>query len=245
MNHQDPNLHGGYQNYPQQHDHYQANNNSFHKKNSDRAKKFTIRFLAVLAFFVAEGVLMWAMADSRITYNPVKNDVIAGVRPPKQVAKVTDKPVEKAPVLAVADMYLVVPKLYINAPIDPVGVTASGEMATSPSLQRVAWYKDGGKPGTFGSAVLAGHYGGPQETGIFRNMDKLENGDILEVRSKDGSSIKYTVYKKATYNVADVPLQDLFNKNDGKYLNLITCVGTWNYTNSTYDKRLIVFAKIN
>jgi len=144
----------------------------------------------VLAVFVAEGVLMWAMADSKISYSPVKNDVIAGVKPPKQVAKVTDKPIEKTPVLAVADMYLVVPKLYINTPIEPVGVTATGEMATSQSLQRVAWYKDGGKPGAQGSVVLAGQYGSPQEVGIFRTKDKLEAGDTLGVRSKDGTSLK-------------------------------------------------------
>ena len=212
--------------------------------NSDGAKKITIRVLAMLAVLVAEGVLMWAMADSKITYSPVRNDVIAGVKPPKQmIAKAAEKPLEKAPVLAVADMYLVIPKLYINAPIDPVGVTNNGEMATSPSLQRIAWYKDGTKPGQSGSAVFAGHYGGPQEIGIFRSMDKLEIGDAIDVRTKDGSSIKYKVYKKAVYNVSDVPLQELFNKDDGKYLNLITCVGTWNTANNSYDKRLIVFAK--
>lgn len=239
MNHQDPYQDGHYQ----QHGYIAQNKASKNTNKSEKAKKITIRILAVLAVFVAEGVLMWAMADSKISYSPVKNDVIAGVKPPKQVAKVTDKPIEKTPVLAVADMYLVVPKLYINTPIEPVGVTATGEMATSQSLQRVAWYKDGAKPGQTGSAVFAGHYGGPQEVGIFRTMDKLEAGDTLEVRSKDGTSLKYKVYKKATYNVADVPLQELFNKDDGKFLNLVTCVGTWNTANNSYDKRLIVYAK--
>lgn len=214
-------------------------------KNPNKAKKITIRVLAMLAVLVAEGVLMWAMADSKITYSPVRNDVIAGVKPPKQATKPADKPLERPPVLAVADMYLVIPKLYINAPIDPVGVTSNGEMATSPSLQRIAWYKDGTKPGQPGSAVFAGHYGGPQEVGIFRTMDKLEVGDAIDVRSKDGSSIKYKVYKKATFSVVDVPLQELFNKEDGKFLNLVTCVGTWNSSNNSYDKRLIVYAKID
>jgi hypothetical protein len=241
MNHQDPNQDWQYQQQVQ----YSATGMNIKTNKSEKAKKITIRALAVLAVFVAEGVLMWGMADSKISYSPVKNDVIAGVKPPKQIAKSVDKPIEKSPLLAVADMYLVVPKLYINTPIEPVGVTANGEMATSQSLQRVAWYKDGGKPGAQGSVVLAGHYGGPQEVGIFRTMDKLESGDSLEVRSKDGSSIKYTVYKKATYNAGDVPLQELFNKSDGKYLNLITCVGSWNSATNSYDKRLIVYAKID
>lgn len=212
------------------------------RKNYDRAKKISLRIMVVVALFLAEGVVLWAFADSKTTYSPVKSEVIVGVKPPR-ATKVAQKPIEKMPTLAVADMYLVIPKLYVNAPIDPVGVTASGDMATSPSLQRVAWYKDGTKPGSAGSAVFAGHYGSPQEIGIFRSIDKLVEGDELEVRSKNGVNTKYKVYKKATYEVKDVPLQDIFNKSDGQYLNLITCVGNWDPGKNVYDKRLIVFAK--
>jgi LPXTG-site transpeptidase (sortase) family protein len=213
----------------------------------DRTKKpgkLIVFAVLLLTALVAEGFLLWASADSKISYSPNKSEVIVGVKPPaKNLAKKQDNPKETAPLLALSDMYLVVPKLYINAPIDPVGVTANGEMATSPSLQRIAWYKDGTKPGLLGSAVFAGHYGGPQQTGIFRTLDKLNEGDEIEVRTKNQQTTKYKVYKKATYEVSAVPLQDLFNKSDGKYLNLVTCVGNWNASTESYDKRLIVYAK--
>lgn len=204
--------------------------------------KIAIRAIFILGIFVLEGAMMLAIADTQVAYSPVKTEVVAGVKPPKQVAKI-EKALEKPPVLALADMYLVIPKLYINAPIDPVGVTPSGEMATSPSLQRIAWYKDGAKPGSPGSAVFAGHYGGPQEVGIFRTLDKLLVGDSFEVRTSSGSTSRYKVYKAETYALKDVPLQELFNKNDGAYINLITCVGNWNNQTSTYDKRFVVYAK--
>lgn len=214
------------------------------KDQSRGLQKNILRILVVVAVFAVEWLLMWTMADSKIAYSPIKSEVIAGVKPPKPKAVVAqDKPVEKPPVLALADMYLVIPKLYINAPVDPVGTTPNGEMATSPSLYRIAWYKDGTKPGLQGSAVLAGHYGGPQQTGIFRSLDKLAVGDTIEVKSKDGTTTRFGVYKSAIYAVNEVPLQDLFNKNDGNYLNLVTCVGTWDPNNSSYDKRLIVYAK--
>jgi LPXTG-site transpeptidase (sortase) family protein len=141
-------------------------------------------------------------------------------------------------------MSLVIPKLFINAPIDPVGLNTKGEMATSPSLQRLAWYKDGAAPGQIGSAVFAGHYGGPNEIGVFRSLDQLKNGDVLEVKSKAGKIQKYSVYNIGKYALADVPLQELFNKNDGKYLNLVTCVGTWSNGTSSYDQRYIVFSRL-
>lgn len=211
-------------------------------RNNNTGKVIIFSALLLMAL-VAEGFFLWASADSKISYSPVKSEVIVGVKPPaKTLAKKQEKPTE-APLLALSDMYLVIPKLFINAPIDPVGVTPNGEMATSPSLQRVAWYRDGTKPGLAGSAVFAGHYGGPQQTGIFRSLDKLSEGDDIEVRTKNQQPVKYRVYKKATYDVSGVPLQDLFNKSDGKYLNLVTCVGNWNPANESYDKRLIVYAK--
>lgn len=212
------------------------------RKGKRSVGKIALRGILVLAFFAVEIMMMLAIADTQVAYSPVKSEVVAGVKPPKQVAKI-EKALERPPMLALADMYLVIPKLYINAPIDPVGVTPTGEMATSPSLQRIAWYKDGTKPGAPGSAVFAGHYGGPQEVGIFRTIDKLTVGDTFEVRSKSGSSTKYKVYKSATFLVKDVPLQELFNKNDGSYINLVTCVGNWDSAANSYDKRLIVYAQ--
>ena len=215
------------------------------KVDYNKAQKIALRLIVVLFFFMAEGLVMWAFADAQVSYSPLQTEIVTGVKPPKKVAKVeTEKapPPPSAP--EVADMYLVIPKLFINAPIEPVGVTASGEMATSQSLQRVAWWKDGTKPGDAGSAVFAGHYGGPAETGIFRTADKLKAGDVIEVRSKSGQTLTYKVYNSARYKLADVPLQDLFNKKDGKYLNLVTCVGQWDAASSSYSDRLIVYAKL-
>jgi len=220
------------------------NQQSGHKANHSRAKKITTRVLVVFTFLMLEGILMWTMADSRIAYSPVRSEVIAVVKPPKPVIK-TDKKIEASPVLALSDMYLVIPKLYINAPVDPVGVTPTGEMASPSSLQRIAWYKYGTRPGSAGSSVLAGHYGNAQEMGIFRSLDKLEEGDVLEVRTKSAQSLKYKVYKKSIYKTSDVPLQELFNKYDSKYLNLVTCVGDWDPNTNSLDKRLIIYARMD
>jgi LPXTG-site transpeptidase (sortase) family protein len=197
----------------------------------------------VFFFFLAEGLMMWAFADAQVNYSPLQKEVITGIKPPKKMVQKVEEKVPPPP-LEVADSYLVVPKLFINAPVEPVGVTPTGEMATPESLQRVAWWKDGIKPGQVGSAVFAGHYGSPGEAGIFRTLDKLVVGDVVEVRNKSGQTMKYKVYKSERYKVADVPLQELFNKKDGKYLNLVTCVGAWDAASSSYSDRLIIYTKL-
>ncbi len=216
------------------------------RQDLDRTKRIVVRLALVFLFLLVEGVVMWASADAKVIYNPSSPEIVIDVRPPKPISKINfniEKPPLPLPLLA-ADMYLIIPSLLINAPIDSVGTTTNGEMATSQSLERVAWYKDGTKPGDVGSSVFAGHYGNPDESGVFRSIGKLKEGDSLEVRNKTGSIVKYKVYKLGTYSIADVPLQELFNKKDGKYLNLVTCVGNWNNATSSYDQRLIVFARL-
>lgn len=215
------------------------------KVDHSRAQRTALRLAVIAFFFLAEGLAMWAFADAQVSYSPLQNEIVTGVKPPKKVAQKADEKAPPPPALPeIADMYLVIPKLLINAPIEPVGVTPSGDMATSKSLQKIAWYKDGTKPGEAGSAVFAGHYGGPHETGIFRTLDKMKIGDTVEVRSGNGKSLAYQIYNIVTYKTADVPLQDLFNKKDGVYLNLVTCVGQWDSATSTYSDRLIVYAKL-
>lgn len=210
-----------------------------------RAQKIALRLAVIFLFFLAEGMLMWALADSQVSYSPLQNELVTGVRPPKKVAPKAEEKAPPPPVAPdVADKYLVISKLFINAPIEPVGVTSTGEMATSQSLNKIAWYKDGTLPGEQGSAVFAGHYGGPAEVGIFRTLEKLGVGDTMEVRSKSGQTLTYKVYNVGTYKTAEVPLQELFNKKDGKYLNLVTCVGEWDASNSSYSDRHIVYAKL-
>ena len=209
-----------------------------------RAQKIALRLSVILLFILAEAVLMWAVADSSITYSPFQREVLSGIKPPVQSKPVnTVKNEPPPPPLSFADMYLVIPRLFINAPIEAVGVTPNGEMATPQGLNTVAWYKEGPKPGEIGSAVLAAHYGGPYEIGVFRTINKLQAGDAIQLRDKHDKTLAYKVYKVATYNVADVPLQEVFNKSGDKYLNLVTCIGNWNAITSTYDQRLIVFAK--
>ena len=203
----------------------------------------------ILAFFITELTILWAVSESRVAYNPTKADVGSPVRKKRKERTLKPPPAEPKTVVKQevpqATDSIIIRKLSVNAPVEAVGVTANGEMGTSKSLWNVAWYKDGTLPGTLGSAVLAGHSGAPDELGIFKNIDQLNSGDEIDYRFKDGNTVKYKIYKKATYPVNDMPLKDIFNKTGGKYLNLISCYGNWDYASSRYDKRIVVYAKAN
>jgi LPXTG-site transpeptidase (sortase) family protein len=138
-------------------------------------------------------------------------------------------------------MHLLIPKLKVDAPISYMGLTANGEMDVPPDLVTVGWYKFGTKPGEQGSAVIAGHLEGTEDLGVFIDLDKLRSGDVINVRNDREEVVSFAVRETRTYKQAERP-NEIFNKTDGSYLNLITCSGTWDNAKKRYSHRYVVFA---
>lgn len=138
---------------------------------------------------------------------------------------------------------LIIPAINVNAVIQHLGVTQTGEMEVPSNTVDVGWFKLGPHPGEKGSAVIAGHFNGENgEAGIFFNLYKLKEGDKLYIQNNKGTSVAFVVREKRLYNPGYA--NEVFSKNDNIYLNLITCDGVWNGTKKSYSKRLVVFADI-
>ena len=135
---------------------------------------------------------------------------------------------------------LIIPSIKIVSPIQPVGITSGGAMAVpNGATNNVGWYEYGTVPGATGSAVLDAHV-----FAAFTDLKYLKPGSDIYVLAQDGSLRHFVVTRTQTYANADVPLNLLFNRSDGQYLNLITCAGKLTPDHSTYDARLVVYAKL-
>lgn len=145
---------------------------------------------------------------------------------------------------------LQIPSLHIDAPVMPVGATASGQMdapvssaINSPYWTSVFWYAPGVAPGQAGNAVIAGHVdrtGG--DPAIFWSLATLHSGDSVFVQTRDKHTLTFVVQRIVKYasDVADHDvLQAIFGPTTEHHLNLITCSGAW--TGQGYDERLVVF----
>lgn len=137
---------------------------------------------------------------------------------------------------------LLIPSLGVDAPIVEVGLTPSGDMDVPSGPIDVGWYKFGPYPGQVGSAVLSGHEGWANGVvGVFDNIDKLRTGDKIVIRTVVGTSISFTVKGSKTYEPSAI-VPDIFYSNSGSHLNIITCYGSWDSSQKTYNQRLVVFA---
>ena len=150
--------------------------------------------------------------------------------------------------------YLSIPSLKIsNARVVQIGtIKDTGQLDSPKSIYDAGWYTKSGLPGAGKGAVLIdGHNGGPTKGGIFENLGSLSKGSEIIIERGDGQRITYQVADNREMSVEDInnesnPLgmKTMLNSMDPKKegLNMITCVGDWDYVKNTFNKRVMLRA---
>ena len=144
------------------------------------------------------------------------------------------------------ETHLIIPAIGVNAPVEYVHQNTDGRLGVPTVNQwvNVGWYDQGPLPGATGSAVIDGHLdrtgGAPA---VFWNLKKLHVGDLVMVKNKSGQQVNFLVTKMQNYAPNAAPLAQIFGRNDGEYLNLITCAGVWLPTQNQTSQRLVVYTK--
>jgi sortase (surface protein transpeptidase) len=145
-----------------------------------------------------------------------------------------------------APITLRIPKIGVNAPVESVGLDPSGAMATPTTPFRVAWFDGGPLPGQPGNAVIDGHldsriYG----MAVFWNLGKLVPGDTVEVEMPGQRWLTFVVERVAVYPYDAAPLDQIFGPSDVPHLNLITCSGVFDRSSHNYDRRRVVYTRLD
>jgi len=136
-----------------------------------------------------------------------------------------------------------IPAIKVDAAVTGVGLDGQGDMEDPDTPEVVGWYKNGPRPGQAGSAVVAGHYGwrGGQAA-AFDNLRQLKAGDKVIVEDK-GVDNTFVVRESRVYD-PEAKVPEVFNRQDGQHLNLITCQGRWDNAKQSYSERLVVFTDL-
>ncbi|MDE2037683.1 MAG: class F sortase [Patescibacteria group bacterium] len=143
---------------------------------------------------------------------------------------------------------LIIPSLGIDAPFEDVGTTASGSIGTPDDFTSVAWYDHSAIPGKEGTAIIDGHVdNGLGLAGVFKKLSGARRGDAIEVVTRSGAKLSFTVTDVASYGYGGLPSYVLSGPAGavGSYIELITCGGAWVPDKRTYDQRLVVTARLD
>lgn len=196
---------------------------------------FILHTLVFPAPSQAVGTLAKGMSDA----NAMQRAFIASTPTPSPIPTATPTPTPAF----FKPVHITIPKLGVDTLIEDVGVTAEGAMDTPKDFNQVGWFALGAKPGDMGSAVFAGHL--DTQTGapaIFYYLSQMAVGDEFQIQDETGKTLTFRVYNTASYPENAFPLADVFEKTDGRYVNLITCHGIWQYGSHTYSDRFVVSA---
>jgi len=142
---------------------------------------------------------------------------------------------------------LIIPSVHVNASIDTLGITRTGNMAAPDNFSDAGWYKYSAQPGAIGNAIIDGHYESGTNAkkvpipGVFKNLHTIQMGDDIEVLSANGTAHYFTVVS-VTLMSKDASMAPVMASNSTSRLVLITCAGTWLPQQGTFSQRLIVTA---
>lgn len=136
---------------------------------------------------------------------------------------------------------LKIPKIKVDAVVEHMGLTASGDMQSPGTNGSAGWYKYSSYPGNKGSSVIAGHVG-VRNPAVFTHLDTLVQGDTVLVTDDKGQEVKFTVTSSKWYDYQIEATEVFESDKSGAHLNLITCAGDWDSSQDTYSQRLVVFA---
>lgn len=213
--------------------------------NAKRTIGFGLMIIAIMVFaHTIYGSVFYASTDTS-SLNPLNQHVITTAEASSTVSSEiisSDGDDKTNPELPNT---LIIPSLDIEANVQYVGTNSKGNMGTPNNFTDVSWYKPGTIPGETGSAVMAGHVdNGLSLSGVFKHLENIKAGDDVYVMRNDGLKLHFVVNNVVSYPYTDVPAEIIFGSQEGKFLNLITCVGEWVPGQKTYNQRLIVYTTL-
>ena len=164
-----------------------------------------------------------------------------------QVLPAPTGPIEAAPTEGAASVAepvsLVIPSIGVSASIVHLGLTSSGALQVPPTTAVAGWYTGSPRPGSIGSAVIAGHIDSISGPGIFFRLAQLQRGARVYVRRADGTLAVFEVTEVQMFAKDAFPTTAVYGAVPDPELRLVTCGGTFDYSSRSYLSNTVVFAK--
>ncbi|WP_219508795.1 class F sortase [Nonomuraea ceibae] len=165
---------------------------------------------------------------------------------PAEVVVPAIKPV-KSKTTKVRPTRIRIPDIKVNAPINTVGLTKQGALATPPLSKPnlTGWYGKSPLPGELGPSVINGHVATKRGAAVFKRLSELSKGDHIYVYRSDGKVTRFTVSGIEQVGKKTFPTKRVYGDTKEAQLRLITCGGIYNKAAHSYTDNIIVYATLS
>lgn len=181
--------------------------------------------------------------------SPIKPTEQPGPVPPAQQKPIVQVPTVTAGLetqrpAAVPPVRMQIQELGIDMPVEPVGLTESGDMALFENPSNAGWYRYGAWPGSgSGSTVIAAHVDSVQwGLGPMAELSKVKPGMEIVVTLADNSQVFYNVDDSGLVLKTEVPWESVFDRSGASNLTIVTCGGDIDWDRMSYESNTIVTA---
>jgi Sortase domain len=143
---------------------------------------------------------------------------------------------------------LLIPAIGVDTPVMRLGLAPDGTVQVPPveAHAPAGWYGGSPTPGRTGPSVILAHVTvGRYGDGVFVHLARLERGDRVTVRLKDGASAVFTVDEVRTVAKAHFPTSAVYGDVDRPELRLITCGGPRDSAGTGYLDNVVVYASLS
>jgi sortase (surface protein transpeptidase) len=140
--------------------------------------------------------------------------------------------------------WLSIPSLGIRTKLIRLGVNPDGTLQVPKRTTVAGWFTGSPRPGTVGSAVIAGHVDSRTGPGIFFWLRTLHRGDRIYVGRADGTMAVFTVIRVKRFAKDEFPTAAVYGPVPDAELRLITCGGVFDRSLGSYLSNVVVFARL-
>jgi LPXTG-site transpeptidase (sortase) family protein len=130
----------------------------------------------------------------------------------------------------------------LSEPLIGLGLQPDGSMEVPTDFDDVGWFTGGGRPGSIGPTVIAGHVDSADGSAVFARLTELAVGDTVLVTNDAGAVFDYVVTRVGDYSKTAFPTAEVFGATATDELRLITCTGLFDRTIGHYEDNRVVFA---
>lgn len=145
---------------------------------------------------------------------------------------------------AARPVWVSVPAIGVRTSLVDLGLGENGTLQVPVSTAVAGWFTGSPRPGTVGSAVIAGHVDSRTGPGIFFWLRTLRPGDRVYVGRADGTIAVFTVTSVRMYAKDQFPTAAVYGPVPDAELRLITCGGVFDRSLGSYLSNVVVFARL-
>jgi sortase (surface protein transpeptidase) len=140
--------------------------------------------------------------------------------------------------------WLSIPSIGVRTKLINLGENKNGTLQVPTTTTVAGWFTGGPRPGTVGSAIIAGHVDSRTGPGIFFWLRSLHRGDRIYVGRADGTMAVFTVTGVRKFAKDAFPSSAVYGPVPDPELRLITCGGIFDRASGSYLSNVVVFARL-